>query len=252
MSFKLTTICLIDSIISIKETNDFIVIEANATARVKKNSNNKDDIFNFHLTVFYNKNLSIPSFIDEIKEDTIYEISEKVNLTEFSKTNEIKVTKKTKISTKNLYTSVLNIYLTGAEDKEYQINCRFLNIDQRLYNKTNNMNENSHLLVCGELTLDPNSQIIVDILDINYLPGYQQKTHIKSTAQLSTTHNWDNSEETYRRSISKIIDKKIIVLDSNEENLALDNNNNEVNHIKNNAIVETKENNNNDDDNDTK
>jgi hypothetical protein len=59
-------------------------------------------------------------------------------------------------------------WINGAEDKEYQINCRFLNIDQRLYNKTNNLNENSHLLVCGELNIDPDSQIIVDILDINY------------------------------------------------------------------------------------
>jgi len=98
-------------------------------------------------------------------------------------------------------------WIKGAEDKEYQINCRFLNIDQRLYNKTNNMNENSHLLICGELNIDPDSQIIVDILDINYLPGYQQKTPMKSTTQSSTTYDWNNSEENYRKSISKIIDK---------------------------------------------
>ena len=63
-------------------------------------------------------------------------------------------------------------WVKGAEDKEYQINCRFLNIDQRLYDKTNNLKENSHLLVCGELTINRDCQIIVDILDINYLPGY--------------------------------------------------------------------------------
>ena len=91
MPFKLTTICLIDSIVSTKETNNFTVIEANATARVEKNDNNKDGTFNLYLTAFYNKNPSIPSFVDKIIEDTIYEISGKVNLTEFSKTNEIKV-----------------------------------------------------------------------------------------------------------------------------------------------------------------
>ena len=91
MPFKLTTICLIDSIISTIETNNFTVIEANATARVEKNDNNKDGTFNLYLTAFYNKNPSIPSFVDKIIEDTIYEISGKVNLTEFSKTNEIKV-----------------------------------------------------------------------------------------------------------------------------------------------------------------
>jgi hypothetical protein len=91
MPFKLTTICLINSIVSTKETNDFIVIDANATARVEKNNNNIDGTFNLHLTAFYNKNLEIPSFVDEIKEGIIYEISGKVNLTEFSKNNEIKV-----------------------------------------------------------------------------------------------------------------------------------------------------------------
>ena len=129
-------------------------------------------------------------------------------------------------------------WVKGAEDKEYQINCRFLNIDQRLYDKTNNLKENSHLLVCGELTINHDSQIIVDILDINYLPGYQQKTPMKLTAQSSTTYNWNNSEENYRKSISKIIDEKNLVLDSN---------NNEDNSIKN-TIVETKENNDNDND----
>ena len=129
-------------------------------------------------------------------------------------------------------------WVKGAEDKEYQINCRFLNIDQRLYDKTNNLKENSHLLICDELTINHDSQIIVDILDINYLPGYQQKTPMKSTAQSSTTYNWNNSEENYRKSISKIIDEKNLVLNSN---------NNEDNSTKN-TIVETKENN--DDDND--
>jgi hypothetical protein len=136
-------------------------------------------------------------------------------------------------------------WIKGAEDKEYQVNCRYLNIDQRLCNKTNNLNENSHLLVCGELTIDSDSQIVVDILDINYLPGYQQKTLVKSTAQSPTTYNWGNSEENYRRSISKIIDKKIIILDNNEENLVLDNNNKDSN--KNDITVETKGNNNNSD-----
>ncbi|RHZ78058.1 hypothetical protein Glove_168g161 [Diversispora epigaea] len=91
-------------------------------------------------------------------------------------------------------------WIKGAEDKEYQINCRFLNI-------TNNLNENSHLLVCGELNIDPDS--------------YQQKTPMKSTAQSSTTYNWNNLEENYRKLISKIIDK------NNEENLVLGSNNNE-------------------------
>ena len=85
MPFKLTTICLIDSI---KETNNFTVIEANSIARVEKNNNNIDGTFNLYLTAFYNKNPSIPSFVDKIIEGTIYEISGKVNLTEFSKTND--------------------------------------------------------------------------------------------------------------------------------------------------------------------
>jgi len=71
-------------------------------------------------------------------------------------------------------------WMKGAEDKEYLINCRYLKIDQRLSNKTNNLNENSHLLICGELAIDSDGQFIVDILDINYLPGYQQKTSVKS------------------------------------------------------------------------
>ena len=91
MPFKLTTICLIDSIVNIKETNNFTVIEANAIARVEKNNDNINGTFNLHLTAFYNKHSSIPSFVDEIVEGAIYEISGKVNLTEFSKTNEIKV-----------------------------------------------------------------------------------------------------------------------------------------------------------------
>ena len=91
MPFKLTTICLIDSIVSTKETNNFTVIEANAIARVEKNNNNIDGTFNLYLTAFYNRNLSIPLFVDKIIEGTIYEISGKVNLTEFSKINEIKV-----------------------------------------------------------------------------------------------------------------------------------------------------------------
>lgn len=167
-----------------------------------------------------------------------------------------------------MHISALNIYLTGitskikktneiccveikvkewiksVEDKEYQINCRFLNIDQRLCNKTNNLNENSHLLVCGELTIDPDGQIIVDILDINYLPGYQQKIPVKPTTQSLTTYNWDDSEESHRKSIAKIIDNKIAILDNNEENLG--NNNEDDNN--NNDIIEIEENNNNGDD----
>jgi hypothetical protein len=112
--------------------------------------------------------------------------------------------KKTKILIQDLHISALNICMTGmtskirstneiscieikvkewmkgAEDKEYLINCRYLKIDQRLSNKTNNLNENSHLLICGELAIDSDGQFIVDILDINYLPGYQQKTSVKS------------------------------------------------------------------------
>ncbi|RHZ78447.1 hypothetical protein Glove_164g41 [Diversispora epigaea] len=190
--FKLTNICLIDSIVSTKETNNFTIIEANAISRVEKNNNNIDGTFNFYLTAFYNKNPSIPSFVDKIIEGMIYEISGKVNLTKFSKTNEIKITK---ISIQNLH--IIKEWIKGAEDKKYQINCKFLNIDQ--------------------------SQIIVDILDINYLPGYQQKTPMKSTAQSSTTYNWNNSEENYRKLISKIIDK------NNEENLVLGSNNHEDN-----------------------
>ena len=52
---------------------------------MEKNNNNIDGTFNLYLTAFYNKNSSIPSFIDKIIEGTIYEISRKVNLTEFSK-----------------------------------------------------------------------------------------------------------------------------------------------------------------------
>ena len=36
MAFKLTTICVIDSIVNTKGTNNFTVIEANAVARVEK------------------------------------------------------------------------------------------------------------------------------------------------------------------------------------------------------------------------
>ena len=42
-------------IINAKEINDFRIIEANAIARVEKNNNNKNAIFNIHLTAFYNK-----------------------------------------------------------------------------------------------------------------------------------------------------------------------------------------------------
>jgi len=80
MPFKLTTICLIDSIINIKETNDFRVIEANAITRVEKNNNNKNGIFNLQLTAFYNKNTQMPLFVDELVEGAIYEISGKINL----------------------------------------------------------------------------------------------------------------------------------------------------------------------------
>ncbi|CAJ0636247.1 16071_t:CDS:2, partial [Entrophospora sp. SA101] len=66
------------------------IIEANAIARVEKNNNNKNGIFNLYLTAYYNKNSQIPSFVDELVEGAIYEISGKVNLTKFSKTNEIK------------------------------------------------------------------------------------------------------------------------------------------------------------------
>lgn len=58
---------------------------------MEKNSNNKNGTFKLHLTAFYNKNSSIPSFVDELVEGAIYEISGKVNLTEISKINEIKV-----------------------------------------------------------------------------------------------------------------------------------------------------------------
>ena len=85
MPFKLTTICVIDSIINSKESNNFTVIEANAVTRVEKNNNNKNGTFNLHLTAYYNKNSHIPSFIDGLVEGAIYEISGKVNLTEFSK-----------------------------------------------------------------------------------------------------------------------------------------------------------------------
>jgi hypothetical protein len=68
MPLKLTTICLIDSIINTKETNNLTVIEANAIVRVEKNNNNINGTFNLHLTAFYNKNSSIPSFVDEIVE----------------------------------------------------------------------------------------------------------------------------------------------------------------------------------------
>ena len=50
MPFKLTIICVIDSIVNTKETNNFTVIEANAVARVEKN-NDKNGIFNLQLTV---------------------------------------------------------------------------------------------------------------------------------------------------------------------------------------------------------
>ncbi|RHZ74806.1 hypothetical protein Glove_219g31 [Diversispora epigaea] len=46
---------------------------------------------------------------------------------------------------------------------------------------------------------------------------------MKSTAQLSTTYDRNNSEENYRKLISKIIDK------NNEENLVLGSNNHEDN-----------------------
>ena len=36
MVFKLTTICLIDSIVNTKETNNFMIIEANTIVRVEK------------------------------------------------------------------------------------------------------------------------------------------------------------------------------------------------------------------------
>ena len=65
---------MIDSIVSTKETNNFTVIVANAIARVEKNNNNIDGTFNLYLTAFYNRNSSIPSFVDKIIEGTIYEI----------------------------------------------------------------------------------------------------------------------------------------------------------------------------------
>ena len=86
MPFKLTTTCVINSITNSKETIDFRIIEANAIARVEKKNNNKNGIFNLHLTAFYNKNSQIPSFVDKLVENAFYKISGKVNLTEFSKT----------------------------------------------------------------------------------------------------------------------------------------------------------------------
>jgi hypothetical protein len=57
----------------------------------KKTIITKMVIFNLHITAFYNRNSQVPSFVDVLLEDAIYEISGKVNLTVFYKTEEIKV-----------------------------------------------------------------------------------------------------------------------------------------------------------------
>ncbi|CAH1768141.1 11067_t:CDS:2, partial [Entrophospora sp. SA101] len=121
----------------------------------------------------------IPSFVDELVEGAIYEISGKVNLTKFSKTNEIK---KTKISIPNLHISALNIYLTGMMSKIKNINeIGYIEIRVKEWIKG----------------IDLDGQFIIDILDINYLPGYQQKTPVKSATSIqssTTLYNWKDED----------------------------------------------------------
>jgi hypothetical protein len=109
--------------------------------------------------------------------------------------------------------SLINVkikeWIKNYDDIEYEMKIRYLSNDERLAQKTKNLRERSHIFVCRELSLNNENEFIIDIFDLNYLPGYQEQKFINTTTiASSSSYNWDNNEKNYRRSISEIIESQ--------------------------------------------